>query len=171
MRRTLSDEEFKAAGRVHERARQIRGRFLNHIAVIEHDIASLLTSYFCTEDTSKQELFFTRVAGRMSLEEKRVLLTEIVKLDYPRYWEEHAEFLRDLQQLQTFRNKLAHSIVDVSESALARPIEKGVGFVQWQASSPITEQELDEWCARANMISSTLAGMKMLLPFKEIPVA
>ena len=91
----------------------------------------------------------------------------IVKEDYPSYWEEHASFLQDIQQLQAFRNRLAHSILDVSDDALARPIEAGVGFIQWKAGAPVTESEFEDWCVRANMALGTLKEIRMLLPFKE----
>jgi len=169
------DEVYRAkhqtAEQLHERARQFRGRFLNHMAVIERDIAVLLTRYFCTDDSSKQATFFDSIASAMSLNSKRSVLIEIVKKDYPRYWEEHSQFLLDLQRLQEFRNKLAHSVVDVSDAALARPLELGVGFVQWKAGAPITEQEFDDWVVRANMVLGTLDEIKMLLPFKERPHA
>lgn len=164
-------DNFVAAEKLHARAREYRGRFLNHIAVIERDIALLLTEYFCTTDTSKQELFFGRVACKMSLEEKRNLLIEILKVDYPGYWRENADFLKDIQELQMFRNKLAHSVLDVSNEALARPLEAGVGFIQWKNGSPIPEHELDDWCVRANMVSGALSDIKRLLPYKEIPDA
>lgn len=140
---------------------------MNHIAAIEHDIAKLLTEYFCRDDSEKQLLFFEQIACRQSLEEKRKLLIAIVKADYPSFWEERSQFLKDIQELQSFRNKLAHSILDVSEEALARPLEAGVGFIQWNKGAPVTERELDDWCVRANMVSGTLADIKQLLPFKE----
>jgi hypothetical protein len=161
----------RAAEQLHERARQFRGRFLNHVAVIERDIALLLTSYFCTDDPSKQAIFFNNIASAMSLNAKRSVLVEIVKKDYPRYWDEHSQFLLDLQRLQEFRNKLAHSVVDVSDTALARPLDLGVGFVQWKKGEPITENEFDDWVVRANMVLGTLDEIKMLLPFKERPHA
>jgi len=164
-------ENFAAAQKLHALAREFRGRFLNHLAVIEHDIAKLLTEYFCTSDTFKQELFFERVACRLSLEQKRVLLVDLVKNDYPRYWEENSSFINDLKELQEFRNKLAHSILDVSDETLSRPLEEGISFVQWKKGAPITEREFDEWCARANMVSSTLTDIKRLLPFKERKIA
>lgn len=162
-----SRAKHRAAEQLHERARQFRGRFLNHMAVIERSIALLLTYYFCTEDSSKQAIFFGSIASAMSLNAKRSVLIEIVKKDYPRYWDEHSQFLSDLQRLQEFRNKLAHSVVDVSDAALARPLELGVGFVQWKAGEPITETEFDDWVVRANMVLGTLDEIKMLLPFKE----
>ena len=169
------DGEYKkrvSAGRkLHEKARQFRGRFLNTVACIERDIAIILTEYFCTGDEAKRELFFSKIAERQSLQKKKQILIEIVKNDYPRYWEENKQFLIDLQEIQEFRNKLAHSIVDVSKEALARPLEKGVGFVQWSKGEPITDQEFDGWEVRANMCASTLIDIKRLLPYKAKPIS
>lgn len=169
------DEEYKkkvqAAQRLHEKARYLRGRFLNSVAVIEHDIAAILTEYFCTIDEEKRELFFNKVAGKLSLQKKKEILIEIVKADYPRYWEENKEFLNSLQQIQEVRNKLAHSVLDVSDEALDRPIEEGVGFIQWRKGAPVTDEEFEEWEVKANMLSSTLSDIKRLLPYKEKPIA
>ena len=148
------DREVALARKLHERARYLRGRFLNSVAVIEHDIAVILTRYFCTDDEIKKELF----------------LLEILKKDYPRYWQQHKDTLSDLQQIQEFRNKLAHSIVDVSDDALHRPLERGVGFVQWKQGAPIPDEEFQRWEERASRIIEILIGIKRLLPFKEKPV-
>jgi hypothetical protein len=169
-RRFKSDNHRKrviACAKIHEKARYIRGRFLNSVAAIEHDVALLLTEYFCTDDEEKRKLFFSNVAMAMSLNTKRDILVEIVKKDYPRYWDENGQFLKDMQKIQEFRNRLAHSLVDVSEEALSRPLEDGIGFVQWKKGEPITDQEFEDWEVRTNMISSTLNDIKMLLPFKE----
>jgi hypothetical protein len=169
------DEEYKkkvaAARKIHEKARYLRGRFLNSTAAIERDIAVVLTEYFCTEDEFKKDLFFNKVAGKFSLNKKKEILIDIVKNDYPRYWEEHKQFLIDLQSIQEFRNKLAHSIVDVSDDALGRPIEEGVGFVQWKKGEPVTDKEFEDWEVRASMVSSVLSDIKRLLPFREKPIA
>jgi len=84
------------------------------------------------------------VAEKLSLQRKKEILIEIVKGDYPRYWEDNKEFLKSLQQIQEFRNKLAHSVLDVSEEALNRPLEEGVGFVQWNKGVPVTDDEFQE---------------------------
>lgn len=168
------DEEYKkkvaAAKKIHEKARYLRGRFLNSVAAIERDIAVILTEYFCTEDECKRDLFFNKVAGKFSLNKKKEILIEIVKNDYPRYWEEHKRFVIDLQSIQEFRNKLAHSVVDVSDEALRRSIDKGVGFVQWKQGEPVTDEEFENWEVRANMVSSVLSDIKRLLPLKEKPI-
>jgi len=164
---------MKAARQIHERARYLRGRFLNSVAVIEREIAVILTEYFCTSDPEKQELFFRYVVTSPSftLRTKKDVLIRIVKKDYPRYWDGHGEFLKDLDDIMVFRNKLAHSVVDVSESALARPLEKGVGFVDWNQGEPITDEQFQEWEVKANMARSCLIEIKRLLPFKERPKA
>lgn len=164
------NNKFDAARKLHEKARYLRGRFLNSVAVIERKIAVILTEYFCTIDENKRELFFEKVAEKMSLQRKKEVLIEIVKSDYPRYWEENKQFLVSLQQIQEFRNKLAHSVLDVSDEALERPLDEGVGFVQWEKGVPVTDKEFQKWEVKANMLISTLSGIKQLLPFKEKPI-
>ncbi len=160
---------IKAAQKIHERARYLRGRFLNVVAVIERDIALILTDYFCTSDQEKRELFFKSVvtASFFSLRAKKDVLMRIVKNDYPGYWDENREVLKNLEGIMAFRNKLAHSVVDVSDAALARRVEEGVGFVDWDAGKPITDAQFEVWEVQANMVLSCLTDVKRLLPFKE----
>lgn len=76
--------------------------------------------------------------------------------------------LSAFQKILEFRNKLAHSIVDLSDEALARPIEEGIGFTDWEKGRPITEQEFNDWEVKANMIYSCLKDIKRLLPLKLV---
>ena len=161
----------RSAEKLHEKARYMRGRFLNSVAVIERDIALILTEYFCTAGEDKRELFFSKVAEKLSLQKKKEILLEIVQNDYPRYWEENADFLKSLQIIQNFRNKLAHSVLDVSDEALSRPLEEGVGFIQWNKGEPVTDKEFEDYEVATNMLSSTLHEIRRLLPFKEKPIA
>lgn len=160
----------QAADKLHKKARYMRGRFLNSVAVIERDIATILTEYFCINNEVKRELFFFKVAEKLSLQKKKEILIEIVKADYPRYWEKNKEFLNNFQQLQEFRNKLAHSVLDISDEALMRPLEEGVGFIQWKKGAPVTDKEFQDWEVKANMIHSILNEIMLLLPFKEKPI-
>lgn len=166
-----NQKKIAAAKKLHEKARYLRGRFLNYVAVIERDIAVILTEYFCAEDETKRKLFFEKVAEKLSLQNKKEMLIDIVKNDYPEYWEENKETLNNLRIIQEFRNKLAHSVLDVSDEALLRPIEEGVGFVQWKKGKPITDKEFEDLEVKASMVSSTLSDIKQLLPFKEKPIA
>jgi ribosomal protein L31 len=166
----LYEAKVNAAQQLHEKARYMRGRFLNSVAVIERNIAVILTEYFCTTDEDKREIFFTKVAEKLSLQKKKEILTDIVKADHPKYWEENKEFLNNLNQIQEFRNKLAHSVLDVSDEALSRPLDEGIGFVQWKKGAPITQSEFQEFEVKANMLSSKLSDIKRLLPYKEKPI-
>lgn len=154
--------------KIHEKARYYRGRFLNHVAVIEHELAKLLTEYFCNYNKEKQELFFENIAEEFTLEKKKVLIFKIVQKDYPEYWKDNKNFLTRLDKIQSFRNKLANSIVDVSEEALNRPIEDGISFINWNKGIPINDKEFQNYEVSANMVITTLKEIKMLLPFKEV---
>lgn len=163
-------EMIRAAQLIHEKARYYRGRFLNSVACIEHDIAHILTDYFCTSDPGKRKIFYDDVVTRsfFSLNRKKDILMQIVQTDYPHYWAENQKVLSAFQEILEFRNKLAHSLVDVSEEALSRPIGKGIGFTDWKDGRPITEEEFNGWDVKANMIYSCLKDIKRLLPFKQI---
>jgi hypothetical protein len=164
-----TEAQMEAAKRIHEKARYLRGRFLNFVAVIERDIALILTDYFCTSDDEKRRLFFTQVVNGyfFSLHVKKDILVKIVKNDYPRYWGEHKHILTTLDDIIKFRNKLAHSVVDISEQALARPIEEGIGFIEWKEGEPITDAEFQQWEVKAIMVSGCLSDIRQLLPFKD----
>jgi hypothetical protein len=161
------NDRVRAAQKIHERARYLRGRFLNSVAVIERDIALVLTDYFCTSDQEKSELFFDHIVTShfFSLRNKKEVLIHIVKNDYPRYWDEHTHILRALDDIITFRNKLAHSVVDVSDAAIERPLEDGIGFVDWKAGEPITDKQFQDWEVKANIVLSCLKDIKRLLPY------
>lgn len=161
--------QVDAAERIHEKARYLRGRFVNFVAVIERTIALILTDYFCTSNEEKRHLFFTQVVNgySFSLSVKKDLLVKIVKKDYPKYWDENKHILRTLDEIISFGNKLAHSVVDVSEQALARPIEEGIRFIEWKEGKPITDMEFQDWEVKAGMVNDCLSDIKQLLPFKE----
>jgi hypothetical protein len=163
------EEKINKAKRIHEKARYFRGRFLNSVAVIERELAFILTDYFCTQDQEKRELFYKGIATEyfFSLKEKKKLLIKIVKKDYPNYWDNHKEILNNFDDMIEFRNSLAHSIIDVSNEALERSLDIGIGFVDWKAGEPISEEKFQDWEVKANMIISCLGDIKRLLPFIE----
>jgi hypothetical protein len=167
------NEKIKAASIIHAQAREMRGRFLNRIAVIERDIALLLTEYFCTSCKDKRKIFFDHIVskGFFSLRKKKEVLYRIVKNDYPRYWDKKKEYLKDFDEIADFRNKLAHCVLDVSDEALQRPIEEGISFIDRDECDPITKRDFEEMEVKANMISGCLSEIKMLLPLKEQPLA
>jgi len=164
-------DETKIAQKIHEKARYLRGRFLNTVAVVERDIGVILTEYFCTIGDDKRELFFEKVVERIPLRSKEDILKEIMKKEFPYWWDENRGILSNFEEIRQFRNKLAHSIIDVSEEALARPINEGVGFVQWKKGQPITDNEFEDLEIKANRINSALMGIRELLRLNLIPVA
>ena len=157
--------KIAASLKVHERARYIRGRFLNSVACIERKIALILTNYFCTSDEIKREIFFEEVvtAQFFSLNSRKEVLVKIVKKDYPWYWDKNKEVLKNLDEIMSFRNKLAHSVVDVSDQALKRPLKQGIGFIEWRDGEPITDAEFQDWDVKANMVLSLLNDIERLV--------
>lgn len=166
--KVIPNEKIKVCQDIHEKARYLRGRFLNTIAVIEHELSIILTEYFCRDDERKIELFSSQIIRRMSLEKKLNLLKSIVKQDYPQYYESNKNIFSTFGEVKEFRDSLAHSIVDVSDPALERGIEEGIGFILWKDSKPISDIDFNDWELKSNQIYTMIREVKELLPYKEI---
>jgi len=161
--RLIDPEQIKAAKAIHERARYLRGRFLNSVAVIEHDLAEIITWYFCHDDDTKRELFFNTIASHLSLEKKKQIYSNILEIVNPIFHQNNKDLLQSLKQIQEFRNKLAHSIVAITDVTLNRPIDDGVGFVQWRKGDPITDDEFDDWEGKTGKVYCMVTNSKSLL--------
>ena len=160
---TSDPENIRKGQMIHEQAKFLRGRFLNFVAVIEYDMAEIITDYFCQKDEDKHELFFNNIASNMSLYQKKKIIINIIKIEAPDYYTKNKEIIDDIQSIQEFRNKLAHSMVDVSETTIDRPLEEGIGFIQWKKGEPITESIFNDWEIRAGQILSMLTDIKRIL--------
>ena len=136
------DERFKANRKLHESVREIRGRILNSVAVIDVKISEILTAYFCNDDKKKallmSEVFSNQAYG---LRTKTKLLETIVKRDFDFYIKDNACLFKDLDGLRKFRNDLAHATIDVSEKA-HKNADKEVGFVFYKNGGPTTSREV-----------------------------
>ena len=154
-----------AAKKIHEKARYYRGRFLNSVAVIDHKASMIITKYFCKTNESIQELFFTKIvtAQFFSLRRKKDIAVEIVKILLPDYWERNKEHFKKLEEIIDFRNKLAHSIIDVSDEALRRPVSEGIGFIEWKNGEAITDRTFNDWEVKANMVFGCFSEIERLL--------
>jgi hypothetical protein len=161
-------EKETAARALHAKAREYRGSFLNSLACIESKLDHWLTDYFSASSIGKRKLLFEEIITKIQIGRKKKILLKIIQTDYPIYWKEHETILRELQNIIDFRNGLAHSLLDVSDSALARPASEGIGFSDWKNGLPITDREFDEWRVKANMIYSCLGDLDVLLPWKQV---
>lgn len=163
-------KKIQLCRQVHEKARQMRGKLINSTSCIEHDLSILLTEYFWIKDNNKRKLFYEVIISKLPLRRKKDILIAILKEDYPTYykeWKEEEQFTTNFDQVIQFRNKMAHSVIDVSENALLRPLMDGVGFIQYNDGAPITDDDFNDFEVKANMVLSTLSTIKRLLPYKK----
>ena len=161
------DERFKANRKLHESVREIRGRILNSVAVIDVKISEILTAYFCNDNKKKgllmSEVFSNQAYG---LRTKIRLLETIVKRDFDFYIKDNACLFKDLESLREFRNDVAHATIDVSEKA-HKNADKEVGFVFYKNGERKTKivsfKKADDYRVKANMVSGRLTEIGRLL--------
>jgi hypothetical protein len=164
------NERIRQAQRLHEAVRQLRGRLLNSVAVIDISISRLLASYFC-QDENKRHLAFSDVftAYSMRLHSKAELLEKIVRNEFPWYLDREPDVFRSLRELREFRNTLAHATVDVSDEALAKGAEREIGFVYYRDGErrvrQVTPEMANDFNVKASMVHTSLIELGRLFGF------
>jgi hypothetical protein len=158
----------RVAEKYHEFARELRGRYLNSAAVLDTQLAEILTEYFCKDDY-RRDLFFSEIATgqQLGFRVKIELLTKILKIDCKGYLNIHPELLKTLNRIKDYRNKLAHATIDVSDEALSKDKISGVGLVTYRKGKKvidfITFEEAEERQVEINMMFSNITDIKRLL--------
>ena len=165
------EQRYKAAKKIHALAREYRGSLLNSAACIEAELSDLIGEYFCPDPDRRARLDAHVIqTGMFTLDRKLQILKTIVREDYPRRWAEDAEIWQRFARVTKLRNGLAHSRVDTSAEALARPLTEGIGFEKYENGKPITAGRFNEFEVDACMILSYLREMHVLIPYKEHPL-
>ncbi len=153
------DRKVAQAQCLHEAARQLRGRLLNSMSVIDISIARLLATYFCQHE-QKRDLAFADVFVRLNSKTK--LLETVVKKEIPSAFlcEHWPDLFSDLKALRDFRNTLAHATIDVTDEALAKGPDVEVGFIHFKNGERkverITPQVANDFEVKANMVHTSL---------------
>lgn len=164
-------KKIAKARRLHEAVRQLRGRLLNSLAVIDVGVSRLLAAYFCHNDDRRDLAFSDVFVSRLRLEYKARLLEKIVKKEFGWYLTDHTpNVFKDLHEVREFRNTLAHATVDVSDEALAKDPAQEVGFVYYKDGQrkvkQVTAETGERVQVKANMVYSSLIELGRLLGVK-----
>lgn len=165
------DRKVAQAQRLHEAVRQLRGRLLNTLAVIDVGVSRLLAAYFCHDDDRRDLAFSEVFVSRLRLEYKARLLEKIVKKEFGWYLERHTpNVFKDLHEVREFRNTLAHAAVDVSDEALAKDPKQEIGFVYYKDGErrvkQVTAKIADDIQVKANVVSTSLIELGRLFGVK-----
>lgn len=162
------DKKVSTAQKYHGLAREIRGRYLNSVAVLDTYLAEIITEYFCKEGKRK-DLFYSEIATgqHLSLRNKRDILWKIMNIELIAYLEEYKGINKKIDSILTYRNKLAHATVDVSYEALSVEKVKGVGFVEYKDGQRVvtyfSEEESQFKQAELNTLLGDIKSIKSLL--------
>ena len=162
------DKKVSTAQKYHGLAREIRGRYLNSVAVLDTYLAEIITDYFCKKGQRK-DLFFSEIATgqHLSLRNKKDILWKIMNIELKPYLKDYKDLNKKIDSILIFRNKLAHATIDVSEEALSVDKVIGVGFVEYKDGKRVvhyfTKEESEYKQAELNTLLGDIKGIKTLL--------
>lgn len=161
-------EKVKTAQEYHKIARELRGRILNDVAVMDTLMAEILTEYFCRNSLQK-DLFFSEIATSpwFGLKSKFDLIRKILERDFDFYLKKYPKIGNDVKKIREFRNRLAHATIDVSDEALKETKIKGVGFVIYKDGKKrvdlVTFEKSEDYAVKINMVLGNLSDILRLV--------
>lgn len=164
------NEKVTKASIMHSVARVWRGDVLNHSAVIEKEIAMIISKYFCKPE--REALFTSEIAlqGFFSFRNKARIL-RIIAEDYDFVFKDSPKFFDEMEKIMTYRNKLAHATLDFTEESLMRDPKDGITLVFYKKGRKRTEvfnyDLREDWNVRMNMVSSKIKDLMNVIGIRK----
>ncbi len=132
-------------------------------------MAQSFGDYFCDSD-DRRALFYSDIATSniFTFDKKIGLLSKILKR-YPKLLADQQDTLiKDLREIQKFRNTLAHATLEFSlESAK----DNGATFVSYKdgekVATHVSAHDYETLRIKANMCNSEINSMRRLYPYRE----
>lgn len=109
--KTLSEQMNSAI----ERSHYVRGKIISELILLER----LVDDYICryaTEDIEKQKFLKDVIFSteKISFENKRLILEQILKANKNNFLKENSTFINDISYLIAKRNNVAHLLLDIT---------------------------------------------------------
>ena len=109
-------DRYIANTTLHTESSRYRGRVVEMSIYLELILANVLSQYFAKDD--KKELLNSMVFDRMDLQRKLNIFKKIVKTQHLELWKSEQTNLKKIDNLITFRNNIAHSVLNSSPEYL-----------------------------------------------------
>ena len=123
---------------MHVESAKYRGRVIEMSVYLENVLARFLSYYFASEN--KREILNSMVFDRMDLQRKLNTLKSIIKTNHPKVWKREQSKLKRIDKLISFRNNLAHSVLNSTYEGKNKLMEK----VKKLESTGSNMKQLDE---------------------------
>jgi hypothetical protein len=103
---------------LHTESARYRGRVVEMSIYLELILANVLSQYFAKNE--KKELLNSMVFDRMDIQKKLNTFKNIVKTQHLEIWKTEQSNLKKIDKLISFRNNIAHSILNSSPKYLEK---------------------------------------------------
>jgi hypothetical protein len=152
------EEKIQSAARLHTYVTNWRGRLINSVSVIDLQLALVISKFFGKEIAAIQSKTFSK---------KREMLRVIFQQDPLLETDKDRNLINELKAIGSFRNILAHSVLDVSYEALAKSPKDGVGFISYKGGqkkiNSVTEADFNDWNGRIGTVASLIGDTMRIM--------
>ena len=123
--------EIPISTKIERWSMMIRGTYINHFTQIERIVEEYIVRHFCNEVQKNKELSEFILCEHVSFEAKRYFLEYLLKTYEPALFISYQQTLKDLTKAAVFRNKMAHWMVDTSDTGEKAFLENKLVFIRF----------------------------------------
>jgi len=118
---------------VEEKSIDVRGRFLAQAIRIESVIEDIISCHFCP-DEDKSRLFRSLIMNNtdFTFSSKIKILEKLLKKYYADLFDRYPKIINDANKIRRFRNKIAHTDLDLSQKVWAERRSDRIRLVYYE---------------------------------------
>lgn len=111
---------------------KIRGHFLVQTINIEWLIADILTAHFASFKDKHNQLFSYVIQPEIWLKKKIELFKKILDTYYPELSKKYPDLISNLEDINNFRNRIAHSNLDYTDDFINKNYTDRVQYIYYK---------------------------------------
>lgn len=153
---------------IKEKSIDIRGRFLGEAIDIESLIESIISCHFCP-DEDRSRLFESLIMNNtdFTFSSKIKILEKLLKKYYEDLFDRYPKIINDANKIRRFRNRIAHTGLDLSKKAWAEKRSDRIRLVYYKDGERkeqiITDTEIKERLKNCSQLYQALFSIFLIV--------
>jgi len=142
-----------------------RGTFLEKITFLERTFDWYLATYFCNTEEKAGELIHLIISNdRITYESKRQVLLVLINKHEPTFKAQFPKYAKELQEINEFRNILAHYMLDTTPDGVTKFVDTGnLRYMKFKNDISFLEYSDSQYHEILDLVKIYIEGFGLLI--------
>ena len=141
----MFEENDTSMEEVGDLAEKMMGQFLARILHLDNLMSNIMSQHFCSDNAERAALFLSLITPDMSFRKKINIFTNMLKIYYNDIYKINISDLRNLYELDRFRNDLVNLMLPDLQQVLNKKEPDRVQFLNMKNGKTIDETAKKEY--------------------------